>query len=167
MISDCPTCQPGWRKRKLITNHQSIFTRFSGGARRDRTADLLLAKQVLSQLSYGPSLDQFCAGVVATLAHGGHVLVNAPLLARALPCHHKKSLREALCVIRSDSRSTSPHPGSAIFCANQGDCRSEERSVQKHMSTAAGKQRRVAQNWWVWEDLNFRPHPYQGCALTN
>ena len=27
-----------------------------GGARRDRTADLLLAKQVLSQLSYGPLL---------------------------------------------------------------------------------------------------------------
>ena len=23
------------------------------------------------------------------------------------------------------------------------------------------------QNWWVWEDLNCRPHPYQGCALTN
>ena len=23
------------------------------------------------------------------------------------------------------------------------------------------------QMWWVWEDLNFRPHPYQGCALTN
>src|SRR3569833_2215374 len=22
-------------------------------------------------------------------------------------------------------------------------------------------------NWWVWEELNFRPHPYQGCALTN
>jgi hypothetical protein len=21
--------------------------------------------------------------------------------------------------------------------------------------------------WWVWEDSNFRPHPYQGCALTN
>jgi hypothetical protein len=32
----------GWRARK------------SGGARRDRTADLLLAKQALSQLSYGP-----------------------------------------------------------------------------------------------------------------
>ena len=28
----------------------------SGGARRDRTADPLLAKQVLSQLSYGPPL---------------------------------------------------------------------------------------------------------------
>ncbi len=20
--------------------------------------------------------------------------------------------------------------------------------------------------WWVWMDLNHRPHPYQGCALT-
>jgi hypothetical protein len=28
--------------------------RRSGGARRDRTDDLLLAKQALSQLSYGP-----------------------------------------------------------------------------------------------------------------
>ena len=28
-------------------------------------------------------------------------------------------------------------------------------------------QRRYSENWWVWEDLNFRPHPYQGCALTN
>jgi hypothetical protein len=30
----------------------------AGGARRDRTDDLLLAKQALSQLSYGPSRDQ-------------------------------------------------------------------------------------------------------------
>ena len=21
--------------------------------------------------------------------------------------------------------------------------------------------------WWAWDDLNVRPHPYQGCALTN
>jgi hypothetical protein len=36
-----------------------LFNLFSlyGGARRDRTADLLLAKQVLSQLSYGPLLN--------------------------------------------------------------------------------------------------------------
>ena len=25
----------------------------------------------------------------------------------------------------------------------------------------------IWRKWWVWEDLNFRPHPYQGCALTN
>ena len=51
--------------------------RKAGGANRDRTDDLLLAKQALSQLSYGPN------------------------------------------------------------------------------------------KWWVWEESNFRPHPYQGCALTN
>ena len=22
-------------------------------------------------------------------------------------------------------------------------------------------------DWWVWADSNCRPHPYQGCALTN
>ncbi len=21
-------------------------------------------------------------------------------------------------------------------------------------------------SWWAWDDLNVRPHPYQGCALT-
>jgi hypothetical protein len=31
----------------------------AGGARRDRTDDLLLAKQALSQLSYGPSSNQW------------------------------------------------------------------------------------------------------------
>ena len=25
---------------------------------------------------------------------------------------------------------------------------------------------KYVKTWWVWEDLNFRPHPYQGCALT-
>jgi hypothetical protein len=32
--------------------------RSAGGARRDRTDDLLLAKQALSQLSYGPFREQ-------------------------------------------------------------------------------------------------------------
>jgi hypothetical protein len=38
--------------------HASDRDRRSGGARRDRTDDLLLAKQALSQLSYGPFSDQ-------------------------------------------------------------------------------------------------------------
>ena len=38
-------CQPTWSIR-------------NGGARRDRTDDLKLAKLALSQLSYGPDLDQ-------------------------------------------------------------------------------------------------------------
>jgi hypothetical protein len=52
-----------------------------GGADRDRTGDPLLAKQVLSQLSYSPT--------------------------------------------------------------------------------------RVRLRWWAWVESNYRPHPYQGCALTN
>ena len=59
-----------------------------GGAERDRTADPLLAKQVLSQLSYSPT----------------------------------------------SHRPTGPN---------------------------------LITEWWAREDLNFRPHAYQACALTN
>jgi hypothetical protein len=46
--------------RSLSERHSrpSHRNRRSGGARRDRTDDLLLAKQALSQLSYGPFGDQ-------------------------------------------------------------------------------------------------------------
>jgi hypothetical protein len=45
----------------------------SGGARRDRTADPLLAKQVLSQLSYGPAFTRAIVhpSAVATLIDDG------------------------------------------------------------------------------------------------
>ena len=43
----------------------------------------------------------------------------------------------------------------------EGRCRRTERlrptSVIRHLSSG----------WWAWEDLNFRPHAYQACALTN
>jgi hypothetical protein len=70
------------RTRRLSHFHHETIMR-SGGARRDRTDDLLLAKQALSQLSYGPDFDS------------------------------------------------------------------------------------ARQNWWAWEDLNFRPHAYQARALTS
>ena len=63
-----------------------------GGASRDRTDDLLVANQTLSQLSYDPS---------------------------------------------QTFRNT------AVIEPTYDD------------------------EWWVWEELNLRPHPYQGCALTN
>jgi hypothetical protein len=69
--------------------HRSCTGRKVGGARRDRTADLLLAKQALSQLSYGP------------------------------------------------------------------------------LASATTDPRHLKEKWWVWVELNYRPHPYQGCALTN
>jgi hypothetical protein len=40
------------------TDRKDLGSQPSGGARRDRTDDLLLAKQALSQLSYGPVRDQ-------------------------------------------------------------------------------------------------------------
>jgi hypothetical protein len=50
------------RARELMLSRTSFFELrrskagdASGGARRDRTDDLLLAKQALSQLSYGPA----------------------------------------------------------------------------------------------------------------
>ena len=47
---------PDGTKCKLVFSYQRIahLKTPSGGAERDRTADPLLAKQVLSQLSYSP-----------------------------------------------------------------------------------------------------------------
>jgi hypothetical protein len=39
---------------KLVSLTKRRVTKVSGGARRDRTDDLMLAKHALSQLSYGP-----------------------------------------------------------------------------------------------------------------
>ena len=66
-----------------------------GGAERDRTADLMLAKHALSQLSYSPTLP--------------------------------------------------PERADSLF----------------------GDPGRLRQRWWAWVESNYRPHPYQGCALTN
>jgi hypothetical protein len=39
---------------RIARSRRSLRDRASGGAGRDRTDDILLAKQALSQLSYGP-----------------------------------------------------------------------------------------------------------------
>lgn len=75
----------------------------NGGAERDRTADPLLAKQVLSQLSYSPN--------------------------------------------QLDHQEPQAVPSSATQRTNQ---------IPRQPS-----------KWWAREDLNFRPHAYQACALTN
>ena len=45
----------------LALNQSRTSPEGDGGARRDRTADLLRARQALSQLSYGPSMLVFVA----------------------------------------------------------------------------------------------------------
>ncbi len=53
----------------------------------------------------------------------------------------------------------------------QRNSKTQYRSAQKYLLCDARRIERksniAAQKWWVWEELNFRPHPYQGCALTN
>jgi hypothetical protein len=59
--------------RSGLKNLDSAFstaTRNSGGAKEDRTPDLLRAKQALSQLSYGPSSLKRAAAL-ACLSFGG------------------------------------------------------------------------------------------------
>ena len=92
-------------RRHCRQNRQARHHRF-GGAERDRTADPLLAKQVLSQLSYSPS----------------------------------SSITRRLIQVRQQSAPSIPINSLSII----RKCK-----------------------WWAREDLNFRPHAYQACALTN
>ena len=47
------------RRAVLLRDHIMMPTKQNGGAKRDRTADLLRARQALSQLSYSPILGWF------------------------------------------------------------------------------------------------------------
>ena len=64
-----------------------------GGAREDRTPDLLRARQALSQLSYGPKLDLFSLCSVAFVPQSVMYLLYTPFFVPPAPCLRKKSLR--------------------------------------------------------------------------
>ncbi len=71
-------CETYSRGRRIISapnsnTHSSHFQIQSGGARRDRTDDLLLAKQALSQLSYGPEPE----GKIKCQSHSRRLLRRA------------------------------------------------------------------------------------------
>lgn len=66
---------------------------------------------------------------------------------------------------RSGPSSTDTHPPPAC---NQPDGRIHlEPSPSPPLSKAPAGLAAGALRWWAWEDLNLRPHPYQGCALTD
>ena len=50
-----------------------------GGASRDRTGDLLLAKQALSQLSYGPGSEPHSGGGSGKIRTSGLTLIRGAL----------------------------------------------------------------------------------------
>ena len=73
--------QTGRRGRFITDGYRGIHgscacSRKVGGARRDRTDDLLLAKQALSQLSYGPV---FFASDITVVGLGRVELPTSPL----------------------------------------------------------------------------------------
>ena len=63
-----------------------------GGAKRDRTADLLLAKQALSQLSYGPPDKPFVRSLRA-LSMVGLVRLELTTPALSTQCSNQLSYR--------------------------------------------------------------------------
>lgn len=128
-----------------------VRSTMNGGAERDRTADPLLAKQVLSQLSYSPNL----LSVHAPKAlHGGGASAPTALgLAKAL----RLPVRD-----RNEPGSTTPtvnHQTGAELHADRSAAR-PERSGQR-------PRQRQDKTWWARVDSNYRPHAYQACALTD
>jgi hypothetical protein len=75
------TLEPGGfsaLRRNLKQNHKKQDSKKRGGADRDRTGDPLLAKQVLSQLSYSPIPTQL-AGRTDVVGLGRFELPTSPL----------------------------------------------------------------------------------------
>ena len=78
----------------MFNTSKSQSSKQAGGAKRDRTADLLRARQALSQLSYSPSMLVFFAFCGVATPHSlGHVHEYVPALVRRAPCIRQKILR--------------------------------------------------------------------------
>ena len=86
IFSVCVACCNTWAGLKIQAGQ-------IGGATRDRTADLLRARQALSQLSYSPSAWSFAAALRCILRRGGHVDWLRSLAPHHAPCSTSKSLR--------------------------------------------------------------------------
>ena len=71
--------RPAVRDGKPVSWTMLVGVQPSGGARRDRTDDLMLAKHALSQLSYGPML-VLCAALAALrrIGAGGRSALRSP-----------------------------------------------------------------------------------------
>ena len=78
----------------MFNTSKSQSSKQAGGAKRDRTADLLRARQALSQLSYSPSMLVFFAFCDVAAPHSfSHIHKYAPSLIRRAPCKIQKILR--------------------------------------------------------------------------
>jgi hypothetical protein len=93
-------CESRRSRATFIENKQARFQRrvtINGGARRDRTADLLRARQALSQLSYGPLACLFFVWRRCSLRSVGHAQYVRSLLHSACALPVKKNPAPACC----------------------------------------------------------------------
>ena len=91
---------PGAGERRMTHDTQCVVVG-AGGASRDRTGDLLVANQTLSQLSYGPFRLIFCRLAALRLGSAPHIrfVCSGARRRRALPdakISARKQLRFAL-----------------------------------------------------------------------
>src|SRR5919206_2682612 len=127
----------------------------------NRTPNPRLAKAVLCQLSYVPGWE---VGPPGGSAGGG----------RADPLGAAGGLGPEIGLRPAGRAPTDGSEGSG------GGCREDqlpqhagyllERSPPPREGAGARPRGRggpvAPEHGWAWEDLNLRPHPYQGCALT-
>ena len=108
-----PSLHPVAIKLRISRNEQESPT---GGARRDRTDDLLLAKQALSQLSYGPRPTGWSPPSLSSC--GGQPPISKSLPAEAVQARRLVGLgrfelpTSRLSSARSNQLSYKPSPGS-------------------------------------------------------
>ena len=111
------------------------------GDEENRTPNPRLAKAVLCQLSYVPAAARDITSVAGSAA-GGYVVSGA-----------------------------GPGAGCEVLTASCHSSASADAAfLRRFMTTRAAPAAAASSNsffTWAWEDLNLRPHPYQGCALTN
>src|SRR5882757_3120009 len=88
-----PAQRPDANARPIVMRWRLISNTIDGGGERDRTDDLLLAKQALSQLSYTPSSS--LVGLVG-------LEPTTPALSRR--CSNQLSYRPLACLLTADKR---------------------------------------------------------------
>ena len=116
-------CSWAWTSRPAVSHQRA------GGARRDRTDDLLLAKQALSQLSYGP-FRIYRLGLMATFQ--ARSLQGRPSHRALVGLERFELSTSRLSSARSNQLSYRPE--GLLDPAWRGGCPSEERETKAAVS---------------------------------
>ncbi len=150
-------CHPRSRARPLPAQQELRLTRArprrfapwrGGGGERNRTVDLLLAKQALSQLSYTPTALGIAQSPWRAPARTRSVRRESP---------HRADQPRA---VNKAAVSRRPGLGWSLSGTRPLPAQQELRLTRRPRCAAGAK-------WWAREDLNLRPHAYQARALTN